>query len=376
MQSSYWGYWLVLMGVAIVGLMISVNGLTTTSTQDHYAVQEIVEASMLESIDYGYYRDYNEVKMNKEKFMEVFTRMLAESMTSTDTYEINFYEMYEAPPKVSVEVKSHSGTNFISTSDYDVTTRVDAIVQIHAEEVRNSNNNNNSGNNNNNNNSNRPQTGTDNNQGNNNQDINVRITNKSAVNNMKVNDTVKLNVTKPSDSVCSWSTDNTGVATVTSDGRVTIHGNGVANITVKCDGKSDSVQIIIDDSTGACKLWLESFEINGVQNGRVSAGRTYTAVMKYVIQRPSGNTTGTCLMPGDSGIKISEAIGLNENTGIYNSAFEDAGLHEVELPPNQEAEIEVEMKFRVPSNYTSGKEIYLNALVSGSNEKQLKLIVN
>ena len=78
MQSSYWGYWLVLMGVAIVGLMVSVNGLTTTSTQDHYAVKEIVEASMLESVDYGYYRDYNEVKMNKEKFMEVFTRMLAE----------------------------------------------------------------------------------------------------------------------------------------------------------------------------------------------------------------------------------------------------------------------------------------------------------
>lgn len=135
MQSSYWGYWLVLMGVAIVGLMISVNGLTTTSTQDHYATREIVEASMLESVDYGYYRDYNEVKMNKEKFMEVFTRMMAENMSSTDTYEINFYEMYEAPPKVSVEVKSHSGTNFISVDDYDVTTRVDAIIQIYAVEV-------------------------------------------------------------------------------------------------------------------------------------------------------------------------------------------------------------------------------------------------
>lgn len=372
MQSSYWGYWLVLMGVAVVGLMISVNGITTTSTQDYYSAKEMTEAAMLEAVDYGYYRDYNEIKMNKEKFMEVFTRMLAESMTSTDTYQVNFYEIYEAPPKVSVEVKSHSGTNFISPDDYDVTTRVDAVIQIHAKEVGNSNSNNSGGNNN----SNRPQTGTDNNQGNNNQDTNVRITNKNAVNNMKVNGTIKLNVTKPLDSVCIWSTDNTGVATVTNDGGVTIHGNGVANITVKCGNKSDSVQIIIDDSTGDCKLWLESFEISGVQNGRVSVGRTYTAVMKYVIQRPSGNTTGTCLMPGDSGIKISEAIGLNENMGIYNSAFEDAGLHEVELPPNQEAEIEVEMKFRIPSNYTSGKEIYLNALVSGSNEKQLKLIVN
>lgn len=137
MQSSYWGYWLVVMGVAIVGLMISVNGITTTTTQDYYSVREVTEASMLEAVDYAYYRDYNEVKMNKEKFMEVFVRMLAETMGATDTYQINFYEMFEAPPKVSVEIKSHSGTNFVSSGEYDVTSRVDAIIQIYAEEVGN-----------------------------------------------------------------------------------------------------------------------------------------------------------------------------------------------------------------------------------------------
>lgn len=136
MQSSYWGYWLVVMGVAIVGLMISVQGITTTTTQDYYSLKEITEASMLESVDYGYYRDYNEVKINKEKFMEVFIRMLAETMGSTDTYQINFYAIYEAPPKVSVEIKSNSGTNFVS-SGYDVTSRVDAVLQIYAEEVGN-----------------------------------------------------------------------------------------------------------------------------------------------------------------------------------------------------------------------------------------------
>lgn len=139
MQGSYWGYWLVVMGVAIVGLMVSVNGITATTTQDYYSLKEITEASMLESVDYAYYRDYNEVKMNKEKFMEVFVRMLAETMGATDTYEVNFYEMFEAPPKVSVEVKSNSGTNFITTGDYDVTTRIDAIIQIHAEQVGNNN---------------------------------------------------------------------------------------------------------------------------------------------------------------------------------------------------------------------------------------------
>ncbi len=134
MQSSYWGYWLVVMGVAIIGLMISVQGITTTTTQDYYSLKEITEASMLEAVDYGYYRDYNEVKINKEKFMEVFVRMLAETMGSSDTYQVNFYGIYEAPPKVSVEVKSNSGTNFVQNG-YDVTSRADAIIQIFAEEV-------------------------------------------------------------------------------------------------------------------------------------------------------------------------------------------------------------------------------------------------
>lgn len=133
-QSSYWGYWLVVMGVAIVGLMISVQGLTTDANQGYLSIKEITEASMLEAVDYAYYRDFNEVKMDKEKFYEVFVRMLAEVMSSTDKYEVNFYGVYEAPPKVSVELKSNSGTGFISTgSSYDVTTRLDAIIQIYAE---------------------------------------------------------------------------------------------------------------------------------------------------------------------------------------------------------------------------------------------------
>lgn len=131
---QYWGYWLVVMGVAIVGLMISVQGITTNTTQDSYAIREIAEASMLDSVDYAYYRDYNEIKIDKEKFMEVFIRRVAETMGTNDTYEVNFYAIYEAPPKVSVEIKSNSGANFVSANGYDTISRVDAIIQIHAEE--------------------------------------------------------------------------------------------------------------------------------------------------------------------------------------------------------------------------------------------------
>ncbi len=134
MQTSYWGYWLVVFGVAIVGIMIPIQALTTNTTQDYLSVKEVTEAAMLEAVDYGYYRDYNEVKMNKEKFMEVFLRMLSENMGRADTYKVSFYGLYEAPPKVSVEIKSSSGTNFVSEG-FDLTTRYDAVIQIHAREV-------------------------------------------------------------------------------------------------------------------------------------------------------------------------------------------------------------------------------------------------
>ena len=129
MQSSYWGYWLIVMGVAIVGLMISVQGITTNTTQDSYAIRELTDAAMLEAVDYAYYRDYNEIKI-----MEVFLRMTAEVMGAFDTYEVNFYAIYEAPPKVSVEIKSNSGSNF-TTGTYDTISRIDAVIQIHAEEI-------------------------------------------------------------------------------------------------------------------------------------------------------------------------------------------------------------------------------------------------
>lgn len=133
MQASYWGWWLIVLGVAIVGLITTVNGITVNETQDSYAIREIVDASMMESVDWAYYRDYNEIKIDKEKFMEVFIRRLPTALGVNGTYEVNFYAIYEAPPKVSVEIRSNSGTDFINVGDYDTTTRISSIIQAYAE---------------------------------------------------------------------------------------------------------------------------------------------------------------------------------------------------------------------------------------------------
>ena len=73
---------------------------------------------MEDAIDYAYYMRYGELKINKEKFYEVFLRRFAEETSLSTVYTISFDEVYEAPPKVSVQVASKSNTfNLVTDGD-------------------------------------------------------------------------------------------------------------------------------------------------------------------------------------------------------------------------------------------------------------------
>ena len=111
--------------------MLLVQSVTSKNTQDYYLVKELTEAAMVDAIDYAYYREYSEIKMNKEKFYESFVRRFAETASLSTTYTINFYDIYEAPPKVSVEVKSKSNTFTIAgdAEAFDVVNRIDTIIE-------------------------------------------------------------------------------------------------------------------------------------------------------------------------------------------------------------------------------------------------------
>lgn len=246
MQSSYWGYWLVVFGVAIVGLVITVNGITSTETQDYYTIKENVDASMLESIDFAYYRDYNEIKINKEKFMEVFIRKLPAVMAPNSTFKVNFYAIYEAPPKVSVEILSNSGASFMA-GQYDTVTRIDAILQSFAKEVttnrpitNNNSNNNGSSTGNNNINFNNPGTGSNTGTGNSNNTSNNNGSNTNTGSNNSGGSSG--NVNRPSTGTGSNSgsnsgnnNSNTGNSTNTNTGNGSNTGTGSNNGNVVAD---------------------------------------------------------------------------------------------------------------------------------------------
>lgn len=111
--------------------MMLVQNLTTTSTQDYYVIKEITEASMIDAVDYSYYRKYGEIKINKEKFYESFFRRFAETTSLNTTYTVSFYGVYEAPPKASVEIKSKSNTFTVlgDATTVDMVERIDSILE-------------------------------------------------------------------------------------------------------------------------------------------------------------------------------------------------------------------------------------------------------
>ncbi|HIS11979.1 MAG TPA: hypothetical protein IAB40_02585 [Candidatus Onthocola stercoravium] len=131
MKNALWGYWLVLLGIFIVVIMLLVQNLTTSSTQDYYLLKEITEAALVDAVDYSYYRTFGEIKINKEKFYESFLRRFSENASTTTTYTVSFYGVYEAPPKVSVEIKSKSNTfNVMGDSEsFDMVDRINAIIE-------------------------------------------------------------------------------------------------------------------------------------------------------------------------------------------------------------------------------------------------------
>lgn len=131
MKESYWGYFLILLGIFVIVIMMLLNNVTTTNSQDYYLLKEVTEASMIDAVDYGYYRETNEVRIVREKFVENFLRRFSESVNVNNTYKIDFYDIYECPPKVSVRVTTKSGSYNIGgdASSFDIVNKIDGILE-------------------------------------------------------------------------------------------------------------------------------------------------------------------------------------------------------------------------------------------------------
>lgn len=131
MRESFWGYWIIILGVFVIVIMMLISNVTTTNTQDYYLIKEVAEQSMVDAVDLGYYRSSGELRINADKFVESFLRRFSENV-ALSTYTIGFYGIYEAPPKVSIKVTTKSSSYNIgaSSDSFDIINKVDAILEV------------------------------------------------------------------------------------------------------------------------------------------------------------------------------------------------------------------------------------------------------
>lgn len=136
MKWSFATVGLVAAGLVGVVIILLFQNITVNNEEDYYLLKEITEAAMVDSIDLAYYRDTGKLKMIQEKFVENFTRRFAESsnILNTQNYSLEFYDIMEYPPKVSVSVKTDIGEytifgNHLDSQSYSVTNSLDAVIE-------------------------------------------------------------------------------------------------------------------------------------------------------------------------------------------------------------------------------------------------------
>ncbi len=118
--------------IAIVLISIFTN-FSTGSELDYYLVKETADAAMEDAIDPVYLKDCGLYRIDKEKFVENFIYRFANNVDNTRNYSIQFYDINEVPPKVSIRVDSLTAMSVkLGEEDAqaaDITTSYDAILE-------------------------------------------------------------------------------------------------------------------------------------------------------------------------------------------------------------------------------------------------------
>ena len=137
MKWSFASVGLIVFGLIGLTIIILFQNITTNNENDYYLLKEATEASMIDAINMYYYRETGELKITKEKFVESFTRRFAESTVfASSEYTINYFDIMEEPPKVTVSINTGIGeyTIYQDTSDYHVANTLSAILEYYGKD--------------------------------------------------------------------------------------------------------------------------------------------------------------------------------------------------------------------------------------------------
>lgn len=130
MKESFWGIFIVSLGVIAIMFIFFFQSMTNTDEQNYNLLREVTEAAMYDAVDLAAYRSTGTIRIDREKFVENFVRRFAESASLSRTYKIEIMDVNETPPKVSIRVSS-SLTSSVAGEilNFDIVNKLDAILE-------------------------------------------------------------------------------------------------------------------------------------------------------------------------------------------------------------------------------------------------------
>lgn len=137
MSESFWGTFIISVGVIIIALIFFIQRVTTSQEQLSVLIKETTEAAMWDAFDEEAYQNTASdidgrpvVRINREAFVESFVRRFAQNASLANTYVIEIYDVSEFPPKVSLKVKTKEGGVVLNKNyDFNITNQIDAILE-------------------------------------------------------------------------------------------------------------------------------------------------------------------------------------------------------------------------------------------------------
>lgn len=132
MHESFWGTFIISAGVIIIALIFFMQKVTNSDQQLNTLLKETTNAAMWDAFDYEKYSETNGdvVRINREAFVESFVRRFSQNASLASTYVIEFYDINEYPPKVSIRIKTKE-TGVIMNEEYsfNINNQIDAILE-------------------------------------------------------------------------------------------------------------------------------------------------------------------------------------------------------------------------------------------------------
>lgn len=131
MKESFWGIMVITLGVTAIVFIYFFQSVTNSDEHNNTLLKETTEAAMFDAFDLATYKASGEIRIDREKFVESFIRRFAQNSNMARDYTIEFYDINEEPPKVSVRVLSkETGVVANEVADFTIDNKIDAIMEV------------------------------------------------------------------------------------------------------------------------------------------------------------------------------------------------------------------------------------------------------